>query len=218
MATNRYVAHNSRSGATPGQRLRDANLLSGLSLENVARGYGAREIHDGLMASPGHRANILDRRVTHVGIGAAREAGPSGALLVAEEFITVARPIEPAAVAGELYRAVERNRAARGLPAVTVRPQLTAAAERAARWFFEDPARTQEQALAEATQALRSEGLLFRRLSAAGAFGASPEDSAAMQPLLDREVTAVGIGVAQGDRPGAPPRSVFVVYVLAVPR
>lgn len=218
MATNRYVAHNSRSGATPGQRLRDANLLSGLSLENVARGYGAREIHDGLMASPGHRANILDRRVTHVGIGAAREAGPSGALLVAEEFITVARPIEPAAVAGELFRAVERNRAARGLPAVTVRPQLTAAAERAARWFFEDPARTQEQALAEATQALRSEGLLFRRLSAAGAFGASPEDSAAMQPLLDREVTAVGIGVAQGDRPGAPPRSVFVVYVLAVPR
>jgi hypothetical protein len=39
-----------------------------------------------------------------------------------------------------------------------------------------------------------------------------------MQPLFDRDVAAVGIGVAQGDRPGAPPRSVFVVYVLAVPR
>ncbi len=218
MADNRYVAHNSRNGATPGQRLRDANLLSGLSLENVARGYGAREIHDGLMASPGHRANVLDRRVTHVGIGAAREAGPSAALLVTQDFIEVARPVDAARLASTLLTTLNGNRAARGLPALTARPQLTAAAERAARWFFEDPARTQEQALGEATGALRSEGLLFRRLSAAAAFGTSPEDSASMQPLFDRDVAAVGIGVAQGDRPGAPPRSVFVVYVLAVPR
>jgi uncharacterized protein YkwD len=218
MAENRYVAHNSRSGATPGQRLRDASLLSGLSLENVARGYGAREIHDGLMASPGHRANVLDRRVTHVGIGAARETGPSAALLVTQDFIEVSRAIDPAAVAIELVATINRNRVSRGLPPLTARPQLTAAAERAARGYFEDAQRTQEQSLAEATGALRNEGLLFRRIAAAAAFGTNAEEAAAMQPLFDREVTAIGVGVAQGDRPGAPPRSVFVVYVLAVPR
>jgi len=218
MAENRYVAHNSRSGATPGQRLRDASLLSGLSLENVARGYGAREIHDGLMASPGHRANLLDRRVTHVGVGAARETGPSAALLVTQDFIEVSREINTLEVAEALVATINGNRVARGLAALTARPQLTAAAARAARWFFEDPQRTQEQSLGEATAALRSEGLLFRRISAAAAFGTNPEDSAAMQPLFDREVTSIGVGVAQGDRPGAPPRSVFVVYVLAVPR
>ena len=218
MAENRYVAHNSRSGATPGQRLRDASLLSGLSLENVARGYGAREIHDGLMASPGHRANVLDRRVTHVGVGAARETGASAALLVTQDFIEVSREVNPVEAADALVATINRNRVARGIPALTARPQLTNAAARAARWFFEDPARTQEQSLAEATGALRNEGLLFRRIAAAAAFGSNPEDSAAMQPLFDREVTAIGVGVAQGDRPGAPPRSVFVVYVLAVPR
>jgi uncharacterized protein YkwD len=121
-------------------------------------------------------------------------------------------------VAIELVATINRNRVARGLPPLTARPQLTAAAERAARGYFEDAQRTQEQSLAEATGALRNEGLLFRRISAAAAFGTNAEEAAAMQPLFDREVTAIGVGVAQGDRPGAPPRSVFVVYVLAVPR
>ena len=218
MAEHRYVAHNSLSGATPGQRLRDAGLLSGLSLENVARGYSAREIHDGLMVSPGHRANILDRRVTHVGIGVAREPGASGALLVTQDFIEVARPIDTAAAARDLVTAVNRNRAARGLPELTERPQLQAAAERAARRFFADANATQDAALTEATNALRNEALLFRRIAVAAALGTNVNDAATMQPLFERDTTAVGVGVAQGDRPGAPPRSVFVVYVLAVPR
>ncbi len=109
MAENHYVAHNSRNGATPGQRLRDAGLLSGLSLENVARGYSAREIHDGLMVSPGHRANILNARVTHVGIGVTREPGPSGALLVTQDFIEVASAIDVASATAELLATINRG-------------------------------------------------------------------------------------------------------------
>ncbi len=218
MADHHYVAHNSREGATPGQRLRDAGLVSGLSLENVARGYGAREIHDGLMVSPGHRANILNPRVTHVGVGVAREPGAMGALLVTQDFIEVARDVDPRAAAAELLATINRGREARGAPALQVRPQLQAAAERAARALFESPQRSQDDALAQATSALRGESLMFRRIQLVAAFGPRYQDAANMQPLFERESAAVGIGVAQGDRPGAPPRSVFVVYVLGVPR
>ncbi len=218
MAENHYVAHNSQTGATPGRRLRDAGLLSGLSLENVARGYSAREIHEGLMVSPGHRANVLNPRVTHVGIGVVRETGATAALLVTQDFIEVARAIDASAAREELLTTINRGRAARGAPALTVRPQLQAAAERAARALFEDAHRTQDQALGEATAALRSESLLFRRIQLVAAFGPRYQEAVSMQPLFERDSTAVGVGVAQGDRPGAPPRSVFVVYVLAVPR
>ncbi len=218
MAENHYVAHNSQAGATPGQRLRDAGLLSGLSLENVARGYSAREIHEGLMVSPGHRANVLNPRVTHVGVGVVREAGSTGALLVTQDFIEVARAIDASAAAAELLTVINRGRAARGAPALTVRPQLQAAAESAARAYFADPRITQDDALGRATSALRSESLLFRRIQLVAAFGPRYQEAVSMQPLFERDSTAVGVGVAQGDRPGAPPRSVFVVYVLAVPR
>ena len=218
MADNHYVAHNSREGATPGQRLRDAGLLSGLSLENVARGYGAREIHDGLMVSPGHRANVLNPRVTHVGIGAVREAGPSGALLVTQDFIEVARAVDTQAAAAELLTVINRGRTARGVATLQLRGPLQAAAARAAQAYFETPLRSQEEALGEASAALRGESLMFRRIQLVAAFGPRYQDAVTMQPLFERESTAVGIGVAQGDRPGAPPQSVFVVYVLAVPR
>ncbi len=218
MAENHYVAHNSREGATPGQRLRDGGLLSGLSLENVARGYGAREIHDGLMVSPGHRANVLNPRVTHVGIGAVREAGPSGALLVTQDFIEVARAVDTQSAAAELLTVINRGRVARGAPALQFRAPLQAAAARAASAYFASPQRSQEEALGEASAALRGESLMFRRIQLVAAFGPRYQDAVTMQPLFERESTAVGIGVAQGDRPGAPPQSVFVVYVLAVPR
>lgn len=38
--------------------------------ENLSSGYGsAQQVHDGWMASPGHRKNILNRRYNLIGIG-----------------------------------------------------------------------------------------------------------------------------------------------------
>lgn len=52
--------------------------------ENVGYSGDPGTLHNAFMNSAGHRANILDRRVTQVGIGAARDA--SGTLWVAEVF------------------------------------------------------------------------------------------------------------------------------------
>ncbi len=217
MAEHRFVAHNSPTRGTTADRLLRAGLRSGLTLENVARGYGPREIFDGLMASPGHRANLLNAEVTHVGIGVVRDPTGNG-LLVTQDFITVATSIDAAAAARSLLRAVNAARQGRGLAVLEERPNLTAAAGEAATGFFRDPSRTQQEALQDASARMQREGLLYRRISVAAAFGPRVDGAERLEPLLDAASRFVGVGVAQGSRPDSPPNSVFVVYVLAVPR
>ncbi len=108
MAAHRFVAHVSPTTGAHDDRLRAAGFLAGLSLENVARGYSADEVHEGLLASPGHRANLLHATVTHVGIGVARETDGAG-LLVTEVFAEVPRPLDTQAEARRLMDAVNER-------------------------------------------------------------------------------------------------------------
>lgn len=218
MADNRFVAHVSPTHGNPSDRLREGGLLSGLVLENVARGYSAAEIHEGLMASPGHRANVLNPRVTHVGIGAVRESLPGGGLLITQDFIEVAAAIDTASAPARLLASINAVRATRGAAPLTAAPQLSAVAGEAAASYFQDARRTQQEVLNAATARVSRESLLYRRVSLAAAVGGRIEELDRLEPLLERQMNAIGIGVAQGDRPDAPPRSLFVVYVLAVTR
>jgi hypothetical protein len=52
--------------------------------ENVGYGASASQIHGALMKSPGHKANILDRDFTQMGVGAARDS--KGNLWIAQVF------------------------------------------------------------------------------------------------------------------------------------
>jgi len=218
MVARRYIAHNAPDGSTPGDRLTRGGVRSGLALENVARGYGSREIHDGLMGSPGHRANILNPRVTHVGIGVVREEGLGAGLVVTQNFVEVAAAIDTAAGAQTLLAGINANRQRRGMAAFRADPVLQRAAQQAAEGFFADPRRTQQEALDDAARRMQREGLLYRRISVAAAYGPRMEGADRLEPLFDREMQAVGVGLAQGSRPDGPPNSVFVVFLMAVPR
>lgn len=59
-------------------------LGAGALGENVATNVDIADAHRRLMNSPGHRANILDPRFTHIGIGAVK--GPTGAWWITEDF------------------------------------------------------------------------------------------------------------------------------------
>lgn len=65
------------------ERLAAAGARFTLISENIAVGPSPSTIHDGWMNSPGHRKNILDARVTAVGIAAVRG---SGGLYAAVDF------------------------------------------------------------------------------------------------------------------------------------
>jgi uncharacterized protein YkwD len=70
MAANNYFSHTSRNGASFGSRIRQAGYHYRLAAENIAAGQQSpEEVVAGWMSSPGHRANILNCRLRHVGIG-----------------------------------------------------------------------------------------------------------------------------------------------------
>ena len=64
-------------------RLAEAGARFGVIAENIAIGPNPPVIHAGWMDSPGHRKNILDPRLTSVGIAAVR--GPGG-LFAVQDF------------------------------------------------------------------------------------------------------------------------------------
>ena len=61
--------------------------------ENVGMGPSCEAIHDAFMASPGHRANILDGDYTHLGVGV--KIDPDGTWYVTEVFFRPARERTP---------------------------------------------------------------------------------------------------------------------------
>ncbi len=64
--------HESARTGRPEDRVARAGIRAEVVAENVAMAADGRAVHEALMASPGHRANLLSRDVTRVGIGAVR--------------------------------------------------------------------------------------------------------------------------------------------------
>jgi uncharacterized membrane protein required for colicin V production len=75
-----YFAHESPRTGNVGDRLRDAAISYRVAGENLALAATPDEVHDGLMESPGHRANILGSDFQTVGIAVIR--GPLGLMTV----------------------------------------------------------------------------------------------------------------------------------------
>ena len=66
-----FFAHVDLDGATPFDRMRRGGVRFSGAGENLALAPTVEVAHEGLMNSPGHRANILNARFRRIGIGAA---------------------------------------------------------------------------------------------------------------------------------------------------
>ena len=108
MAARREIFHNDDL-FTPATKQRvGANRIG----ENVAVNTSIDDAHRRLMASPRHRANLLDPGFTVIGLGVARDR--NGRLFVTEVFIEPRTSTRPAATTGD--------RASRGRPGTAGAP------------------------------------------------------------------------------------------------
>ena len=71
MAVTGRLSHRGADGSTARVRLAAHGVQAWRTAENVAQGYDAATVVDAWLGSPGHRANLLDCRLTHVGIAEA---------------------------------------------------------------------------------------------------------------------------------------------------
>lgn len=85
MIQKNYFGHNSPTWGGLAQLLAMGNVHYIYAGENLAGAYSAQAAHNSLMASAGHRANILNPHYGAVGVGAVR-GGPYG-MMVTEIFI-----------------------------------------------------------------------------------------------------------------------------------
>jgi len=71
MMLNNFMSHTGSDESNVGQRIERAGITNWKNwAENVAAGYTTPEaVVAGWMNSPGHRANILNTNVTHLGVG-----------------------------------------------------------------------------------------------------------------------------------------------------
>ncbi len=212
-----FVGHVSPATGSPEERLLSAGIVTDVAAENVGLGYSPDEIHKGLMDSPGHRAAILQAKVTHVGIGISSERKSGGTdYLVTELFIRRIPALGPDAkllFLGELIASRELG----GEPPLEEDPILSGLAEEAAREFLDDPMLTQKDVMGRLRQ--RLEQSEPRAGSAAAVFnvvGSLKEgfERMAVDPKTWARAKRVGIGIAQGTRPGLVPNSIVLVLIF----
>lgn len=77
MIDNNYFSHSSPTYGSPFTMMNNAGIVYGAAGENLAGASSATSAHTNLMNSSGHRANILNEKFTHIGIGIVN-GGPYG--------------------------------------------------------------------------------------------------------------------------------------------
>jgi uncharacterized protein YkwD len=202
------VGHISPNTGSASDRVAAHGIKTAVVLENVARAYGLAEAQDGLMNSPGHRANVLSSQATHVGVGIVlgEEVAGRREMYVTQVFIRIPSPIER----DEVIEAVAGKLAA--VRAVGSDPWLAEVAQTFADSLAAGvPTKT---AAAEASVRLRTRPNGFRGVSTVATTVADVESFDAASALADGSISSAGIGVAQGDHPEIGESAIFIVVLL----
>lgn len=213
MRTTKVVAHISPKTGSAADRVRAAKIKTALVLENVARAYGLGEAHQGLMNSPGHRANLTSTTATHVGIGVVFGEEVSGRreIFITQVFTRVPPKVEAAKAAEAM-----RQKIAAAQPAVGSNPKLASIAQE---WAEQLAAgKTREQTYPVMRRKVDTLGGSYLRVSSV-ITAASELDSIDGRSLLgESRVDDIGVGIAQGPHPEIGDGAIWIVVLLAQKR
>ncbi|HEX6837638.1 MAG TPA: CAP domain-containing protein, partial [Polyangia bacterium] len=215
MQAHGFFGHISPTTGSAADRAKKAGVDAMLILENVARAFTPGEAERGLMNSPGHRANILNRDATRVGVGVVYDPA-SREILVTQLF---SRPPEKlgAHTVDELRRGLLDARRAHKLRPLERDAALDELAQSTAREIAQHGMST-AQAGKRIDDELSRQGRWSggRTVFAVVSSAAQAVDSLA-NAIGDASVTHVGVGVEAGRRKEGG-TGLYVVIVLATLR
>jgi len=210
MRSNRFFSHESPTTGTLENRLDAAGYLALEARENLASAPNVQRAEDNLLASPGHRANVMARTVSHVGIGIVRGdavTGDPGMLTITQVFAKPAGTETGDQVIATVTSAVAEARRGAGLNPLAADPFLD---QLARRHLDELPLDLDSAAIGRVGQAVAAElsaqrghGLKTVEISAQIVVSASQFDvpSAAKRPEAKRLGVAAAPATDAGGRP-----------------
>ena len=202
------VAHLSPRTGSAADRVKAGGIRSSVVLENVARAYGIGEAEEGLMNSPGHRANILSKDATHMAIGVVLGEDVAGRreIFVTQLFIRRTARIDPRAVGDQVRARVKAS-------GLSEDPRLSEVAQALADGIAAGS--SPNDASVVANRRLSGMNLPYARVTT---LVTTVADLAAFKPkdsLRDASIRVFGAGVAQGDHEVMGEGAIHIVLLLA---
>lgn len=215
MRRTKTVAHISPTTGSAADRVRAAKIRTAVVLENVARAYGVGEAHQGLMNSPGHRANITSRAATHLGIGVVFGEEVSGRreIFITQVFTRVPPKIDPtsalASVQQRLVQAAAPKQIGTSVRLSAIAQQLSDALA---------AGKTREQAYPLVKRQVDSLGAIYARVGSVITAAADLDTLDGKSLIGDSVVDDIGVGIAQGPHPEIGEGAMWIVILIAQKR
>lgn len=212
MRATKVVAHVSPTTGSAADRVRAAKIKTAVVLENVARAYGLGEAHQGLMNSPGHRANLMSGAATHLGIGIVFGEEVSGRreIFVTQVFTRVPPKVSPQVAAETIRKRLAAVRPAGNDPALGVIAQDLA--DGMAKGL------TREEAYAPLKRKVDALAARYARVSSVITTAADLETIDGASILGDAKPDEVGVGVGQGTHAEIGEGAIYIVVLLGMKR
>lgn len=216
MMTHDFFGHVSPTTGSAQDRVRRAGIDAQLLLENVARAFTAGESERGLMSSPGHRANILNPDVTHVGIGVAIEK-ESHELLLTQLFSLPPEPLTAHSV-DDVRRQIDELRRARKRNPLVHEPSFDALAQAMAAQLATGKL-TSAEVSKRIGDTIGHEAARWKEVRSMVAVVGSPSQvvPTAKDTLADPSITHVGVGIERGPRREGG-HGLYVILILVTHR
>lgn len=203
------VAHVSPTTGSAADRVKAASIGTSVVLENVARAYGVGEAEEGLMNSPGHRANLLSKQVTHIGIGIVfgEEVAGRREMFVTQVFTRVPPKIEHRAVVKAVHAKIDAARE------ITHDESLGELAQR----YADDigGGKTTEEASKRSKRRMKDFAPQYSRVTTVVSTVADVDAFNPDTVLTDRKTTHYGLGVAQGTHDVIGEGAIYIVIMVA---
>ena len=212
MRRTKVVAHISPTTGNAADRVRAAKIKTPVVLENVARAYGIGEAHQGLMNSPGHRANVMSSAATHIGIGVVLGEEVSGRreIFITQVFMRVPPKVDPARAAEAIGARLTAIRGVGTSPALGGIAQDFAAALAAGQ--------TREQASASLKRRVDALAGQYARIGSVITAATDLDTLDAASLLGDTHPDDIGVGIGLGTHPELGEGAIFIVVLLATRR
>jgi uncharacterized protein YkwD len=214
MRRTKNVAHISPITGSAADRIRTAKIKTAVVLENVARAYGVGEAHQGLMNSPGHRANITSHSATHIGIGVVFGDEVSGRreIFITQVFTRVPPKIDPASASV----LVEQRITGAVAKPIGNSARLAAIAQQLADALA--AGKTRDQAYPLVKRQVDALGGMYARVGSVITAAAELETLDGKSLIGDSVVDDIGVGVAQGPHPEIGDGAMWIVVLLGQKR
>lgn len=208
----KIVAHVLPSTGSAADRVRVAKIKTALVLENVARAYGIGEAHQGLMNSPGHRANLMSGSATHIGIGIifGEEVAGRREVFITQVFTRVPPKVEIAKAAESIRKRIAAVRPVGDNLALGSIAQALADGLAAGK--------TREQAYAPLKPRVDGLARSYTRIGSVITAAADVETVDGPSILGDALPDDIGIGIGQGTHPELGEGAVYIVVLMATKR